>query len=147
EAMTLSFIFLPSVDFLSMLATAIALWFGGLAVAADELTLGIVVAFLAYVSRFFSPIHVLSQLYTTMQSAMAGGERVLELLDTEPSVADPADNREMPRINGHVQLTDVEFAYKENEPVLRGINLTLQPGQTLALVGPTGAGKSSIANL
>lgn len=147
EAMTLSFVFLPSVEFLSMLATAIVLWFGGLAVARDEITLGIVVAFLAYVSRFFSPIQELSQLYTTMQSAMAGGERVLELLDTEPTVADPPDGREMPPIEGRVQLTDVEFAYKENEPVLRGINLTIEPGQTLALVGPTGAGKSSIANL
>ena len=97
--------------------------------------------------RVFSPIQELSQLYTTFQSAMAGGERVLELLDTEPSVADPADGREMARIVGHVQLTDVEFAYKVNEPVLRGINLTIEPGQTLALVGPTGAGKSSIANL
>ena len=147
EAMSLSFVFLPSVEFLSMLATAIVLWFGGMAVAQDELSLGIVVAFLAYVSRFFSPIQELSQLYTTFQSAMAGGERVLELLDTEPSVADPADGREMPRIVGHVQLTNVEFAYKVNEPVLRGINLTIEPGQTLALVGPTGAGKSSIANL
>ena len=147
EAMSLSFVFLPSVDFLSMVATAIVLWFGGLAVARDELTLGIVVAFLAYVSRFFSPIQELSQLYTTMQSAMAGGERVLELLDTEPSVADPVDGREMSRIEGTVQLDNVEFAYKENEAVLKGINLTIQPGQTLALVGPTGAGKSSIANL
>jgi ABC-type multidrug transport system fused ATPase/permease subunit len=147
EAMTLSFVFLPTVDFLSMMATAIVLWFGGLAVAGDELTLGVVVAFLAYVSRFFSPIQELSQLYTTMQSAMAGGERVLELLDTEPAVADPADGREMPRIEGLVQLSEVEFAYKANEPVLRGIDLTIQPGQTLALVGPTGAGKSSIANL
>ena len=147
EAMTLSFVFLPSVDFLSMLATGIVLLFGGWAVASGEITLGIVVAFLAYVSRFFSPIQELSQLYTTMQSAMAGGERVLELLDTKPSVADPADGREMPRIEGHVQLHDVEFAYKPDEPVLRGINLTLEPGQTLALVGPTGAGKSSIANL
>ena len=147
EAMSLSFIFLPTVEFLSMLATAIVLWFGGRAVASDEITLGIVVAFLAYVSRFFSPIQELSQLYTTMQSAMAGGERVLELLDTEPKVADPADGREMPRIDGVVQLTDVEFAYKVDEPVLRGINLTIDEGQTLALVGPTGAGKSSIANL
>jgi ABC-type multidrug transport system fused ATPase/permease subunit len=147
EAMSLSFVFLPTVEFLSMMATAIVLWFGGQAVASEELTLGIVVAFLAYVSRFFAPIQELSQLYTTMQSAMAGGERVLELLDTEPSVADPTDGREMPRIVGLVQLHDVEFAYKKDEPVLRGINLTIQPGQTLALVGPTGAGKSSIANM
>jgi ATP-binding cassette, subfamily B, multidrug efflux pump len=147
EAMSLSFVFLPTVDFLSMLATAVVLWFGGLAVARGELTLGVVVAFLAYVSRFFAPIQELSQLYTTMQSAMAGGERVLELLDTKPSVADPADSREMPRIKGRVELQDVEFAYNPDEPVLRGINLTIDAGQTVALVGPTGAGKSSIANL
>jgi ABC-type multidrug transport system fused ATPase/permease subunit len=147
EAMTLSFVFLPTVDFLSMLATGVVLWFGGLAVASGELTLGVVVAFLAYVSRFFSPIQELSQLYTTMQSAMAGGERVLEMLDTEPSVADPADGRPMPPIVGRIQLENVEFAYKENEPVLRGIDLVVEPGQTLALVGPTGAGKSSVANL
>lgn len=147
DAMSLSFVFLPSVDFLSMMATAIVLWFGGRAVASDELTLGVVVAFLAYVSRFFSPIQELSQLYTTMQSAMAGGEQVLALLDTEPSVADPADGRQMPRIVGRVVLEDVEFAYKADEPVLRGINLTIEAGQTLALVGPTGAGKSSIANV
>jgi ABC-type multidrug transport system fused ATPase/permease subunit len=147
EAMTLSFVFLPTVDFLSMLATAVVLWFGGLAVASGELTLGVVVAFLAYVSRFFSPIQELSQLYTTMQSAMAGGERVLEMLDTQPSVADPVDGRTMPLIVGRIELEKVEFAYKENEPVLRGIDLVVAPGQTLALVGPTGAGKSSIANL
>jgi ABC-type multidrug transport system fused ATPase/permease subunit len=77
DAMSLSFVFLPTVEFLGMLATAVVLWFGGRAVAADELTLGVVVAFLAYVSRFFQPIQELSQLYTTVQSAMAGGERVL----------------------------------------------------------------------
>ncbi|MCC9076737.1 ABC transporter ATP-binding protein/permease [Litorilinea aerophila] len=146
-AMSLSFIFLPAVEFLGMLATAVVLWFGGRAVAQDELTLGVVVAFLAYVTRFFQPIQELSQLYTTMQSAMAGGERVLELLDTEPEVADPPDGREMPPIVGKVELRHVTFAYRDDAPVLHDVNLVIEPGQTVALVGPTGAGKSSIANL
>ncbi len=147
NAMSLSFVFLPTVEFLGVLATAIVLWFGGLAVARDELTLGVVVAFLAYVTRFFTPIQELSQLYTTMQTAMAGGERVLDLLDTPPAVADPPDGREMPPIVGRVELREVSFAYKPDEPVLRDVNLLIEPGQTVALVGPTGAGKTSIANL
>ncbi|CAN5551353.1 ABC transporter ATP-binding protein [soil metagenome] len=146
-AMSLSFIFLPTVDFLGMLATAIVLWFGGVAVLHGQLTVGIMVAFLAYVTRFFQPIQDMSQLYTTMQSAMAGGERILELLDTQPAVADPADGKEMGPIQGRIELRDVDFLYRTDTPVLRDINLVIEPGQTLALVGPTGAGKTSIANL
>jgi ABC-type multidrug transport system fused ATPase/permease subunit len=146
-AMTLSFIFLPTVEFLGMLATGIVLWFGGLAVIGDELTLGVVVAFLAYVTRFFQPIQELSQLYTTMQAAMAGGERVLELLDTQPDVRDAPDAIEMPPIVGRIELRDVSFAYRGDDYVLREVNLVVEPGQTVALVGPTGAGKTSIANL
>lgn len=147
EAMSLSFVFLPSVEFLGMLATAVVLWFGGRAVVQQELTLGVVVAFLAYVSRFFQPIRELSQLYTTLQAATAGGERVLEMLDTPPEVADRPDAVEMPPIKGKVELCQVSFAYRESVPVLQDIQLTIEPGQTIALVGPTGAGKSSIANL
>jgi ABC-type multidrug transport system fused ATPase/permease subunit len=146
-AMSLSFVFLPTVEFLGMLATAVVLWFGGRAVAQGELTLGVVVAFLAYVSRFFQPIRELSQLYTTMQAAMAGGERVLALLDTEPEVADAPDAVEMPPIVGRVELCDVSFSYRGETRVLHQVNLTVEPGQTVALVGPTGAGKTSIANL
>jgi ABC-type multidrug transport system fused ATPase/permease subunit len=146
-AMSLSFVFLPSVEFLGMLATAIVLWFGGQAVARDEVTLGVVVAFLAYVSRFFQPIRELSQLYTTMQAAMAGGERVLALLDTQPEVADQPGAIDMPPIAGRIELRDVSFSYRDQVTVLHGVNLTVEPGQTVALVGPTGAGKTSIANL
>ncbi len=146
-AMSLSFVFLPSVEFLGTLAMAIVLWFGGLAVARGELTLGVVVAFLAYVTRFFQPIQELSQLYTTMQAAMAGGERVLDLLDTQPAVADRPDAIEMPPIVGRVELRDVSFSYRGEAPVLHHVNLVIEPGQTVALVGPTGAGKTSIANL
>ncbi len=146
-AMSLSFVFLPTVEFLGMLATAIVLWFGGHAVAADELTLGVVVAFLAYVSRFFEPIQELSRLYTTMQAAMAGGERVLALLDTEPEVRDAPDAADMPPIEGKIELCDVSFSYRGDTRVLHNVDLLVAPGQTVALVGPTGAGKTSIANL
>lgn len=147
EAMSLSFVFLPTVEFLGMLATGIVLWFGGMTVARGEITLGIVVAFLAYVTRFFQPIQELSQLYTTMQAAMAGGERVLNLLDTAPDVADSKDAIEMPLIEGNIQLDNVSFAYRDDVEVLKDVNLNIEAGQTLALVGPTGAGKTSIANL
>lgn len=147
SAMSLSFVFLPTVEFLAVLATAIVLWFGGRAVAEGALEIGVLVAFLAYVTRFFQPVQELSQMYTTMQSAMAGGERVLELLDARPEVADPPDGREMPEIEGQIELRDVHFSYSSDDPVLRDVNLKIEPGQTVALVGPTGAGKSTIANL
>ena len=146
-AMSLSFIFLPSVEFLGMMATGIVLWFGGLAAARGELTLGVVVAFLAYVARFFQPIQELSQLYTTMQAAMAGGERVLDLLDTRPGITDRPDAIEMPDIAGRVELRHVSFSYRGDTRVLHDVSLVIEPGQTVALVGPTGAGKTSIANL
>lgn len=146
-AMRLSFTFLPAVEFLGMLATAIVLGFGGIAVARGELTLGVVVAFLAYVTRFFQPIQELSQLYTTMQAAMAGGERVLNLLDTPSQVQDRPNAPAMPPIGGRIEFDHVAFAYRGNDCVLRDVNLVIEPGHTVALVGPTGAGKTSIANL
>jgi len=147
SAMSLSFVFLPTVEFLGILASVIVLWFGGLAVMRNELTLGVVVAFLAYVSRFFEPIRELSQIYTTMQAAMAGGERVLQLLDTQPDIEDRPDAMEMPPIAGRVELRSVSFSYRGDTPVLHDVDLCIEPGQTVALVGPTGAGKTTIANL
>ena len=147
DAMSLSFIFLPTVEFLAVLATAIVLWFGGRSVAQGALEIGVLVAFLAYVTRFFQPIQELSQLYTTMQSAMAGGERVLELLDARPEVADPISGKEMPVIDGRIELRRVNFSYGSDVPVLHNVDLVIEAGKTVALVGPTGAGKSTIANL
>jgi ABC-type multidrug transport system fused ATPase/permease subunit len=147
SAMNLSFIFLPTIEFLGVLSTAIVLWFGGRMVG-EQVTLGVLVAFLSYVTRFFQPIQELSRMYTTMQAAMAGGEQVLKLLDTPPDVEDSPDAGEMPPVEGHIVLENVSFAYRPDLPeVLHDINLTIEPGQTVALVGPTGAGKTSIGNL
>jgi len=147
NAMSLSLTFLPGVEFLGILATAVVLWVGGRAVATETLTLGVVVAFISYVSRFFQPIQELSQLYNTLQTAMAGGERVLELLDTIPDVQDTPGAPDMPSIRGEIILDDVSFAYRGTHTVLHNVDLQIAPGQTIALVGPTGAGKTSIANL
>jgi ABC-type multidrug transport system fused ATPase/permease subunit len=147
SAVSLSFVFLPSVDVLSIVATCIVLGVGGVMVAQGNLTLGVIVAFMAYVSRFFDPIRDLSQLFTTLQTASAGGERVLELLDAEPEVMDRPGATELPPIVGRVELRDVSFSYNSEREILHHISMDIEPGETIALVGPTGAGKTSIANL
>ena len=148
NAMSLSFIFLPTIEFLGMVATAIVLWFGGRFVLAEAVTLGVMVAFLSYVTRFFQPILEVSRLFTTFQSAMAGGEQVVKLLDTPVEIADLPEAREMPQINGKVEFDHVVFRYKPDAPlVINDVSFTIEAGSTVALVGPTGAGKTSIANL
>ena len=151
-AASLTFTFMPSVELLAMVATGAILLVGGLAVARGTLTLGVVVAFLAYVSRFFQPIQELSQLYATMQSAMAGAENVMRLLDTRPAVRDrrgAAAGPEpwQPWLTGRVELRGVDFAYHPGAPVLHDVDLVIEAGQTAALVGPTGAGKTTIVSL
>ncbi|MBN2500902.1 MAG: ABC transporter ATP-binding protein [Anaerolineales bacterium] len=148
DAIRLSFVFLPSIEFLGTLSMAIVLYFGGRAVIDGTVTLGVIVAFLAYVTRFFQPIRELSRIYTTMQSAMAGGEQVVKLLTTTPEISDQPDANPMPPIQGKVVLDEVTFRYREDSPnVLHEVSLGVEPGQTIALVGPTGAGKSTIAKL
>ena len=148
NAMSLSFVFLPAIEFLGMLATGIVLWFGGRFVISEEVTLGIMVAFLSYVTRFFNPIQELSRMYTTLQSAMAGGEQVLKLLDTPIEVSDDPEAIELEQVFGEIKFDQVSFRYREDTPiVLDSINLTIPPRRMVAIVGPTGAGKTTIANL
>lgn len=146
-AMTLASAFPPVVEFLAMLATAIVLWFGALYATAGEITVGVVVAFLTYVTRFFQPIRELSMVYTLFQQSMAAGEKIFQLMDTPVDVDDRPDAKPMASIEGKVEFDHVSFSYSNGIPVLKDLCFTVLPGQTVALVGPTGAGKTSIASL
>jgi len=108
---------------------------------------GVVISFTLYVQRFFDPIRDLVLQYTQLQRAMAGGQRILEVLDTQPEIVDAPGAIELPDIRGEVTFEDVGFEYVPGVPVLQGINLRVRPGETLALVGPTGAGKSTLVSL
>lgn len=147
RAMRLSFTFLPTIDVLGVAATGIVLFAGGVMAIRGAVTIGVIVAFMSYVSRFFVPIREMSQLFTTLQSASAGGERVLDLLDTEPVVEDRPDAVDVEIIEGRVEFRDVSFSYRSDVEVLHGVSLVAEPGETIAIVGPTGAGKSTITNL
>ena len=139
----------PSViEFLGTLATALVVWLGGAAVLGEQITPGILVAFVLYIERFFEPIRDLSRRYDSFQSTMAGGERIFGLLDTPIEVQDAPDAAELPVIRGEVQFEGVAFHYIDDPTlVLSDINLHIQAGQTVALVGETGAGKSTFVKL
>ncbi len=148
DAVSLSFIFLPTIEFLGIAATAIVLWFGGQAVLQNQLTVGVMVAFLAYVTRLFQPILEMSRIYTTLQSAMAGGEAVVRMLDTPTAVADRLDAVDLPPIRGEIDFERVHFAYSAGAPeVVHDVSLHIPAGATVAFVGPTGAGKTTLINL
>jgi ATP-binding cassette subfamily B protein len=147
QAVAITAAFLPSIDFLNTLATAGVLAYGGYLAVTGAATVGVVTAFLLYVQQFFRPIQILSQFYTQAQSALAGLERIFLLLDEPSSLNDAPDAIAMPPIRGEVTFENVTFGYSPNQLVLKGVNLQAEPGQMIALVGPTGAGKSTIINL
>lgn len=147
QAVAITAAFLPSIDFLNSLATAGVLAYGGYLAATGAATVGTVTAFLLYVQQFFRPIQILSQFYTQAQSAMAGVERIFLLLDEPSQLNDAANATQMPAIRGEVSFEDVTFGYNSDQLVLKGVNIQAKPGQMIALVGPTGAGKSTIINL
>lgn len=141
-------IFIPSVNLLAAIGTAALLWGGGNGVLAGWASLGILVAFIQYLERAFQPIRNLAERYTVLQSAMASAERIFAVLDTQAEVRDPAHPRMLlTPVRGEIELRNVVFGYDPAEPVLRGINLHIPAGQSVAIVGATGAGKSSLVSL
>lgn len=137
----------PLVELLVATATALVIIFGGRLVLDDELAVGELVAFTLYITRFFEPIRELTMQYTQFQRAMVGGVRIFEVLDAQETVVDPPGTQELPTIRGEIRFDHVDFHYLPDVPVLRDINLHVQPGETVALVGATGAGKSTIISL
>jgi len=144
--------FSPLVDVLGAVATAVVVWVGGAAVLGEQITPGVLVAFTLYIDRFFEPVHDLSRRFTQFQSTMAGGERIVGLLDTAVEVQDLPGARELPPIAGEVRFEKVSFHYPGEDadaarPVLIDIDLLAHPGETIALVGETGAGKTTLIKL
>ena len=139
---------LPSVEMLAAIALSLVVMFGGWMVLDGSLTeIGVLVAFALYIQRFFDPVRNLTMHYGQLQRAMVAGNRIFEVLDVEPEVSDRAGALELPQIAGEVVFEDVGFRYIDDEPVLQDINLHIRPGETVALVGPTGAGKTSMVAL
>lgn len=143
----------PTLEALSYVSLAIVTGVGGWYLLkggtflGSAVTLGLVVTFLAYVQRFNQPIQQIAVLWTNIQNAIAGAERIFNILDEKPAVTDKPDAKEMKEIKGLVEFDNVSHEYEDGVPVLKGVSFTAQPGQTFAIVGPTGAGKTTIINL
>jgi len=139
--------FSPTLDVLSTIGIALVVGYGGYLALSNLVTIGVIVAFLQYVRRFFEPVRAISVIWASLQSAIAGAERIFELLDTPSAIVDAPSAVELPTIVGRVAFENVCFEYKSEEPVLQDVSLVAEPGQTVALVGPTGTGKTTMINL
>jgi ATP-binding cassette subfamily B multidrug efflux pump len=146
-AETITAAFAPTLDVLATVGIAIVVGYGGYLALNGLATVGIIVAFVQYVRRFFEPVRAIAMIWTNLQSAIAGAERIFELLDTPSAIQDAPDAVDLPTIEGRVVFEDVCFEYKPGETVLEDVNLVAEPGQTVALVGPTGTGKTTVINL
>jgi ATP-binding cassette, subfamily B, multidrug efflux pump len=140
-------VFFPGVELVSSLGVGLLIWVGGGRVVSGAISVGALIAFLQYAQRFYQPLSDLSEKYNILQSAMASSERIFRLLDTPVTIASPEGAYSPETVRGDVELDDVWFSYKPGEPVLKGVSFHIRPGETLAVVGHTGAGKSTLANL
>jgi ABC-type multidrug transport system fused ATPase/permease subunit len=140
-------IFMPLMEVFASFAVALLIWHGGGKVISEQLTLGSLVAFISYIRMFFRPIRDISEKYNIMQSAMASTERIFEFMDHEEVIVEPARPRSPKRVEGHLEFKGVSFAYLEDQPVLNNVSLEVRPGEMVAIVGATGAGKTTVVNL
>ena len=140
-------LFYPAVEYFGVIAVAIVLWFGGGLAMDGVVSLGVVLAFIQYSQRFYRPIQDLSDKYNILQSAMASSERIFKLLDTPVTITDPARPVDLPPGKGKIEFRNVSFGYQEDHRVLEDVSFTVDSGQTLAVVGHTGAGKTTLSNL
>ncbi len=140
-------IYLPSIDLFSALGIGLVIWYGGGRFVQSEVELGVLVAFLQYLQKFFDPIRDLAEKFNIIQTAMASSERVFELLDTPEDAPESRPPNKTLRIAGGVEFDGVSFAYKKGEPVLKNVSFRLEAGESLAVVGATGSGKSTLINL
>jgi ATP-binding cassette subfamily B protein len=146
-AATFSAILMPIVELLTGVAWAIVIVVGGLFVLDETMTIGTMIAFLMLVRQFFDPIRNLTMHYNILQRAMAAGERIFELLDVQPEVEDKDGARELTGIDGSIEFDNVTFGYDSDNPILHNVSFKVKPGEVVALVGPTGSGKTSITAL
>jgi ATP-binding cassette subfamily B protein len=140
-------IFMPLLEVLSSLAVALIIWYGGGQIIQSKMTIGMLVAFLAYMRLFFMPLRELSQKYSVVQSALASAERIFQLLDTENTLTIPENPVRPAQLRGEIEFAGVTFGYSPERPVLRDLTFKVAPGETLAIVGATGAGKTTIISL
>jgi ATP-binding cassette subfamily B protein len=140
-------VFFPVVELLSAVAIALILWSGGVSILTGTLTLGVLIAFIQYAERFYMPVRDLAEKYNILQSAMASSERLFKLLDEEEEIRDPAHPLKLERKPAALEFRNVSFAYQSRDWVLRDVNFSVKPGQTVAIVGHTGAGKTTLVSL
>jgi len=140
-------VYFPVIDILSAVTIGIVIWYGGGGAIRDTLQLGVIIAFIQYVQRFFQPVKDLAGNYNIIQSAATSLERIFRLLDTPEDIPDPVRSHSRGKLQGEIEFRDVWFSYNSDDPVLKGVSFHLDPGESVAIVGATGAGKTSMINL